>query len=121
MPAPADVQAATLQTFMDAWTRWDATEYLNVLDRDFTQVMMPCNMEIPPRSLAEVKQVLPTLMGIVKNFDVCGIESFSMDQKTKELTNLAAHGSSDSARRRQGQSSNPQHIYRRNTLRTLDE
>nr|POF02473.1 scytalone dehydratase [Quercus suber] len=70
MPGPIDAQTKTLRTFIDAWTKWDVTAYLEVLDKDFVQVMMPVNMGIPPRSRAEVERHLPLVMGVVKNFKI---------------------------------------------------
>jgi ketosteroid isomerase-like protein len=70
MPAPAHVQAATLQQFLDSWKKWDAEEWLDVFADDFTQVTMPFRLGIPSRTRAEVEQVLPALIATVKSYEV---------------------------------------------------
>lgn len=70
MPAPAQVQAATLQQFLNAWKKWDAKEWLAIFADDFTQVTMPLGLGIPTRSRAEVEQVLPALVATVKSYEV---------------------------------------------------
>lgn len=70
MPAPAHVQAATLQRFLDAWKKWDAEEWLAVFADDFTQVTLPFGLGIPPRPRAQVEQVLPALVATVKSYEV---------------------------------------------------
>ena len=70
MPAPADVQAATLQRFLDAWERWSAEEQLALFSDDFTQATLPLRLGIPPRTRAQVEQVLPKLVELVKSYQV---------------------------------------------------
>ncbi|KKA17950.1 hypothetical protein T310_8109 [Rasamsonia emersonii CBS 393.64] len=70
MPAPAHVQAATLQRFLDAWKKWDAEEWLAVFADDFTQVTLPFGLGIPPRPRAQVEQVLPALVATVKSYEL---------------------------------------------------
>ena len=69
-PAPAHIQAATLQRFLDAWKNWDAEEWLAIFADDFTQVTTPFGLGIPSRSRAEVEQVLPALVATVKSYEV---------------------------------------------------
>nr|UYO77215.1 monooxygenase [Trichoderma crystalligenum] len=70
MPAPAEIQAATLQKFMDAWKKWDAPEFLSLFSDDFTQVTLPLGLGIPSRPRAQVEQVLPALMATIKSYEL---------------------------------------------------
>ncbi|KAF7162470.1 hypothetical protein CNMCM5623_007761 [Aspergillus felis] len=70
MPAPAEVQKATLQRFLDAWKRWDAQAWLAEFSDDFTQVTLPLNLGVPSRPRAQVEQVLPALMATVKSYEL---------------------------------------------------
>nr|A0A411PQL6.1 RecName: Full=Monooxygenase AgnL5; AltName: Full=Agnestins biosynthesis cluster protein L5 [Paecilomyces divaricatus]QBG38883.1 hypothetical protein [Paecilomyces divaricatus] len=70
MPAPAEVQAATLQRFLAAWQKWDAQEWLDGFADDFTQITLPLSLGIPSRSRAEVEQVLPALVATVKSYQL---------------------------------------------------
>nr|UYO77240.1 cytochrome P450 monooxygenase [Trichoderma psychrophilum] len=70
MPAPAEVQVATLQKFIDAWKRWDAQEWLSTFSDDFTQLTLPLGLGIPNRPRAQVEQVLPALMATVKSYEL---------------------------------------------------
>ena len=70
MPAPAPIQAATLQRFLNAWEKWDAKEFLAVFADDVTQVTMPFGLGIPARSRVQVEQTLPALIATVKSYQV---------------------------------------------------
>lgn len=70
MPAPAGIQAATLQRFLDAWKKWDANEWLALFAEDFTQVTLPFGLGVPSRSRAQVEQVLPALVATVRSYEV---------------------------------------------------
>lgn len=70
MPAPAHVQAATLNKFLEAWKKWDASEWLATFSSDFEQVSLPFSMGMPARSRAEVDLILPKLMESVTNYQV---------------------------------------------------
>ena len=70
MPAQAYIQAATLNRFLDAWKKWDATEWLATFADDFEQVSLPFSMGLPARTRAEVDMVLPKLMATVTNYQV---------------------------------------------------
>ncbi|GIJ86546.1 hypothetical protein Asppvi_005435 [Aspergillus pseudoviridinutans] len=41
MPAPAPIQAATLQRFILAWKKWNAQEWISTFSDDFEQVTLP--------------------------------------------------------------------------------
>ena len=70
MSALSLVQAATLQRFLHAWEKWDAEEFLAVFANDFTQVTLPLGLGIPTKSRAEVEQVFPALIAVVKSYQV---------------------------------------------------
>ena len=70
MPAPAAVQAATLQRFQHAWEKWDAQEWLDNFSDDFTQVTLPFRLAIPTRTKAEAANILPALVATVKSYQV---------------------------------------------------
>ena len=70
MSAPADIQANTLQQFLDAWKRWNAEDWLNIFADDMTQVTMPFALGMAPRPRAEVEQTLPALVATVQSYEV---------------------------------------------------
>jgi hypothetical protein len=70
MPAPAHIQARTLESFIEAWKRWSAKDMLAVFSEDFTQTTMPFALGIPVRSRSEVEAVLPKLTQTVTDYKV---------------------------------------------------
>jgi hypothetical protein len=54
MPAPAQVQAATLERFVDAWKRWNADDMIAVFADDFTQVTLPFGLNVPEKTRGAV-------------------------------------------------------------------
>lgn len=72
MPAAAEAQEATLQRFIDAWKRWNATETISLFAKseDFRQVTMPFQMNMPERTRSEVEQTLPFVVRAVSNYEV---------------------------------------------------
>jgi hypothetical protein len=70
MPAPAHVQASTLERFVDAWKRWNADDMLEVFADDFTQATLPFGMGVPDRERGAVEQVFPKLVGLVDDYKV---------------------------------------------------
>ncbi|MCJ1251525.1 Monooxygenase AgnL5 [Trapelia coarctata] len=68
MPAPAHIQASTLESFIEAWKRWSAQDMLAVFSDNFTQTTMPFALGIPVRSKSEVEAVLPKLIQTVTNY-----------------------------------------------------
>ncbi|KAH8701027.1 hypothetical protein BGW36DRAFT_425822 [Talaromyces proteolyticus] len=65
-----EVQAATLQRFLEAWKKWDAQEWMATFADDFTQVTLPFSLGIPNRTRAQVEEILPALMAIVKSYEL---------------------------------------------------
>lgn len=72
MPAPAHVQADTLDRFIAGWRKWTPEDWMATWSSDCVQVMLPLSLGIPPKSVAEVKGILPKLMEIVTNYEVRG-------------------------------------------------
>ena len=70
MDNPTEVQAATLQRFLEAWKKWDAQEWMAIFADDFTQVTLPFSLGVPNRTRAQVEVTLPALMAIVKSYEV---------------------------------------------------
>lgn len=70
MAPSASTQAATLERFLDAWKRWDASAWLATFADDFTQVTLPFGMKVPSRDRTQVEQVLPKLMKVVQDYKV---------------------------------------------------
>lgn len=71
MAPSGEVQAETLQKFLDAWAAWDFDAWRQTFDENFTQVTMPFNMNVPERTLEEVEHALPKLMEMVDDYEVC--------------------------------------------------
>ncbi|KAJ6071511.1 hypothetical protein N7499_009525 [Penicillium canescens] len=70
MPAPAHIQAATLQKFLAGWKKFTAQEWMATWSAENTQQILPFSLGVPPRSRAEVQQVLPKLIGVLKNYEM---------------------------------------------------
>jgi hypothetical protein len=70
MPAPAEVQAATLHKFIAGWKEFTPESWMATWSEDCTQKMLPLSLGIPARSRTEVLGILPKLIGILKNYKV---------------------------------------------------
>lgn len=70
MPAPSEVQAKTLEKFIDAWQQWSAEGMLACFSPDVQQRSMPLSLGIPARKRKEVEAVLPKLVQVVDNYGV---------------------------------------------------
>ena len=70
MPAPAHIQADTLDRFIAGWKKWTPEDVMATWSSDCVQVMLPLSLGVPPKSISEVKKVLPKLMAILKNYEV---------------------------------------------------
>ena len=70
MPAPAHIQAATLDRFIAGWKKWTPEDMMATWSDDCVQKMLPLSLGVPPRSVAEVKEILPRLMEILTNYEV---------------------------------------------------
>jgi hypothetical protein len=70
MPAPAHIQAATLQKFLAGWKKFTAEEWMATWSAESRQQILPFSLGVPSRSREEVQQVLPKLIGVLKNYEV---------------------------------------------------
>ncbi|KUI60106.1 hypothetical protein VP1G_11165 [Cytospora mali] len=70
MPAPAHIQAATLDRFIAGWKKWTPEDYLATWSDDCTQQLMPFSLGVPARSRAEVNVFLPKLMTVLTNYEL---------------------------------------------------
>lgn len=70
MPAPAHVQAATLNRFIAGWKRWTPQDYLATWSDDCVQQLMPYSLGVAARSRAEVNIFLPKMMEALINYEV---------------------------------------------------
>lgn len=70
MPAPAEVQAATLEKFIAGWKEFTPESWMATWSEDCTQKMLPLSLGVPARSRTEVLGILPKLIGILKNYKV---------------------------------------------------
>ncbi|TVY84596.1 Monooxygenase ptaG [Lachnellula suecica] len=70
MPAPADIQAATLDKFIKGWKKWTPEDWMATWSDDFKQGMLPFSLGVPSKSRAEAEFILPKLMAILTNYEV---------------------------------------------------
>ncbi|KAG9229992.1 hypothetical protein BJ875DRAFT_473434 [Amylocarpus encephaloides] len=70
MSAPAEVQAATLDKFIAGWKEFTPESWMATWSGDCTQKMLPFSLGVPARPRAEVIGILPSLMGILKNYQL---------------------------------------------------
>jgi hypothetical protein len=73
MTASRDVQAATLQKFIDGWKKWNAEEWMATFADHFTQITLPFQLGVPTRTRTQVDQILPALIATVQSYEVRGI------------------------------------------------
>jgi hypothetical protein len=70
MPAPAEVQAATLEKFIQGWAGWTPDGFLANWSEDCTQKTLPFSSEVPVRTRPDTEQLFPVLMSLMSNFTV---------------------------------------------------
>jgi hypothetical protein len=70
MPAPAHVQAATLEKFIDDWRTITPESWTALWADDCTQRFLPYSLGIPPQTRDEVLVMLPKLLSILENWKV---------------------------------------------------
>ncbi|KAI9648484.1 Monooxygenase dmxR10 [Ciborinia camelliae] len=68
MPAPTEVQAATLDKFIAGWKEFTPESWMATWSEDCTQKMLPLSLGVPARSRSEVLEILPGLVDILKNY-----------------------------------------------------
>jgi hypothetical protein len=70
MPAPAEIQAATLDKFLTAWKNQAAQDTIALWSDDFKQQLLPYSLGLPSHNRAKAAIVYPKLMGSLKNWQV---------------------------------------------------
>ena len=70
MPAPAEIQAETLDKFIEAWRGWTPDGFLATWTDDCTQKTLPFSSDVPLRTRADTETLFPVLMGLMSNFQV---------------------------------------------------
>ncbi|KAK5654597.1 hypothetical protein OQA88_7227 [Cercophora sp. LCS_1] len=70
MPAPAEVQKATLDRFIAGWSNWSAAEMVAPWTDDATQVTLPFSLNHPPRDKTQVLAVLPLVQTVVTDYEL---------------------------------------------------
>ena len=70
MPAPAEVQAATLEKFIQGWAGWTPDGFLANWSEDCTQKTLPFSSGVPIRTRPDTEQLFPVLMSLMSNFTV---------------------------------------------------
>ncbi|KAI3318564.1 hypothetical protein HD806DRAFT_540176 [Xylariaceae sp. AK1471] len=68
MPAPANIQAATLDKFISGWKKWSPEAWMATWSQDCKQQLLPFSLGVPYRSKAETQVFLPKLMGVLTNY-----------------------------------------------------
>jgi hypothetical protein len=76
MPPPAHIQAATLQKFLAGWKNFTAEEWMATWSADSRQHILPFSLGVPSRSRTEMQQILPKLIGVLKNYEVSDVGLF---------------------------------------------
>jgi hypothetical protein len=77
MPAPAEIQAETLNKFIEKWRGWTADGFLSTWTDDCTQKTLPFSSNVPLRTRADTETLFPVLMGLMSNFQVCKTQNSS--------------------------------------------
>ncbi|KAK1751363.1 hypothetical protein QBC47DRAFT_307862 [Echria macrotheca] len=70
MPAPGEVQRATLDRFIAGWSNWSAAEMVESWTDEATQVTLPTSLNHPPRDKTQVLSVLPLVQKIVTDYEL---------------------------------------------------
>lgn len=70
MPASADIQAATIQKFIEGWRGWTPEGFLSTWSDDCSQQQLPFSSQVPLRTREHVEKFFPKLMSILTNFQV---------------------------------------------------
>lgn len=70
MHATAEVQAATLEKFIDGWRKWTSDDFLASWSQDCTQRALPFKPDKPARPRVELEPLFGMLMSTLTNFRV---------------------------------------------------
>jgi hypothetical protein len=70
MPAPAEVQAATLKKFIQGWSKWTPEDFLATWSDDLTFTTLPFSYGKPTRERAQLEPRYLMLMSTLTNYKV---------------------------------------------------
>lgn len=70
MPAPANVQAATLEKLIDAWKTLSAKDTMALWSDDFKQQILPLSLGAPVHSRTQAEAVYPKLTEALSDWKV---------------------------------------------------
>lgn len=71
MPTKREIQAATLEKFIDGWKKWTPADFLESFSDNCTQTTLPFKSGTGnPKSKVELERLFPILMGTLSNFEV---------------------------------------------------
>lgn len=70
MPSLAQIQAATLNKFIEGWKGSTPESWTATWSDECQQKILPFNLGVPSKSRAEAQAALPDLLGVLKNFKV---------------------------------------------------
>ncbi|KAE8385294.1 hypothetical protein BDV23DRAFT_165206 [Aspergillus alliaceus] len=68
MPAPTEVQSATLKKFLQGWETITAESWTGLWSDNCTQQFLPFSLGLPPKSREEVLQTLPKLLSVLRDW-----------------------------------------------------
>lgn len=70
MPAPAEIQAATLDEFIKGWEGWTPRGFLDTWSNSCTQKALPFSANVPIQTKEHMEHLFPILMSLLTDFQV---------------------------------------------------
>lgn len=71
MASTAQVQADTLNKFLEAWKTQEARKTIALWSEDFKQRLLPCSLGASVNSRAQAEGIYPVLTSSLSNWKVC--------------------------------------------------
>lgn len=84
MPAPAEVQAATLDKFIESWRRWSPDDFLATWSEDLNFTTLPFSYGKPTRARPQLEPRYRLLMSTLKNLEVWKQEAHVLSKTTEK-------------------------------------
>lgn len=88
MPAPAHIQAATLDKFLTAWKNQAVKDTIALWPDDFKQQLLPRSLGLPSHARAEAEMIYPKLMGSLNNWKVSKTSSYFLALASTAFSSL---------------------------------
>ncbi|KAH8698791.1 hypothetical protein BGW36DRAFT_294631 [Talaromyces proteolyticus] len=92
MAAPAEIQLATLNRFIDGWRNWKATDMLAPMSSDVTQKSLPFSLGHPARTREQIEATLPLLQRVVTDYELTIHEIVHDAPKSKAVVYALSKG-----------------------------